>query len=467
MITIEDSIVKGLLFSDEYSRSVYPYLDEMFFEGGYKHIFQTYKELFDEYNNIPNVEALCVTLQKKNINESEFEDVVQIISNVSDGEELPDIKWLIKESEEFCRDKAVYNAIYRSINILDGTDEKLDKNIIPELLESAISISFDTSIGMDYYDDAENRYEKYTSEDARIKYPLEALNFLSNGGHKRKAISCALASTNVGKSAIMAYLAAEMLKAGHNVLYISLEMAEEDVYQRIDANILDVKTDDLKGMKRDDFVSKVQSLKTKTQGRLIVKEYPTGSAHAGHFRHLFNELRQKKKFEADFVFIDYINICASSRLKSMAGVNSYSYIKAIAEELRGLAMEFDIAMMTATQVNREGTKDQKNVDMTSTSESFGLPATMDFMFAMSTDEVLQDNGQQLLTGLKSRWGNKSKWKPQLVNIDFDKMRYTDAGNPREVVEKVGQNKPDNGANPQAKKRSVTSMKKSVDDIDWS
>lgn len=460
MNSIESSIFKGLLYNEEYSRRVYPYLDESFFDGSYKTLFKLYKNLFDKYNTVPTLEALAVTIgQSSEVPERDYEEILDVVGDITKTkEDLPDTDWLVDETESYCRDKAIYNAIYSSINILEGSDKNLDKHAIPDLLDSALGISFDSSIGMDYFDDAEARYELYTAEDNRIPFPLNALNRLSNGGLKKKSLSAFLASTNVGKSALMCYLAGEFLKAGIDVLYISMEMSEEVVSERIDANLLDTTTDNLKKMSRKDFLAGVNKVKNKTNGKFVVKEYPTGAAHSGHFRHLLKELKQKRKFKPQVVFVDYINICASSRYKSMNGVNSYSYIKAIAEELRGLAVEFDLPIVTATQTNRSGANDD-SPDMTSTSESFGLPATLDFFVAITTDAIMMENKRQQLHLLKTRWGNKSTMRPQMVGIEFDKMRYYDVDTaPSDHDQKVQDVKESIGSNKPKKKASV--------EIDW-
>jgi len=458
MVSIEQSIFKALLYSDEFVRKVLPYLESEYFDGYQKTLFETYKELFDKYNTVPNLDALAISLQKRSISEGEFSEIVELIDECyNDKDDLPNIDWLVDETEDYCKNKKLYSAIYRSINILDGNDKELDAHAIPDMLDDALSVSFDTTIGMEFFDDADRRHDMYTDEDARVPFSLSALNRLSNGGHKRKALSCILAGTNVGKSAMMCYLAGELLKQGKDVLYITMEMAEELVMQRVEANLLDISTDDLEKLSKEQYLKKVDKVKSKTHGRFFAKEYPTSAAHSGHFRHLLKELKQKKKFNPDFVFIDYINICASSRYKSMAGVNSYTYIKAIAEELRGLAVEFEIPIMTATQINRDGFND-KSPDMTSTSESFGLPATLDWFIAVTQDEVLKDNGQQCVHLLKTRWGNKSHAKPELVNIDWDKMRYSDVGGePEQTAKKVGKRKPGDG-----KKK----LEKKVTDIEW-
>ena len=453
MVSIEQSIFKALLYSEEYVRRVLPYLDDSYFDGPHKTLFNVYKKLFDKYNSVPTFEALAISLQNEKIGDTEFSDIAELVGECyKTKDDLPDTDWLVDETEQYCRDKKIYNAIYESINIIEGTNTKLDKHAIPELLDDALAISFDQSIGMEFFDDAERRYELYNDEDNRVKFPLEALNRLSNGGHKKKALSCILAGTNVGKSAMMCYLAGEFLKRGLNVLYISMEMAEELVMQRVEANLLGISTDELEKISKGKFIEGINKVKQKTHGKFFAKEYPTSSAHAGHFRHLIKELKQKKKFSPDFIFIDYVNICASSRYKSLSGVNSYTYVKAIAEELRGLAVEFDVPIMTATQINRTGYNDN-SPDMTSTSESFGLPATLDFFIAITQDEVLADNKQQMVHLLKTRWGNKSEARPELVSIDWNRMRYSDVGSTDEIVNKVGNKKP-------AKKE------KKVTDIEW-
>jgi replicative DNA helicase len=450
MTSIEQSIFKALLYSEEFVRRTLPYLEPEYFDGTHRTLFNIYKKLFDQYNSVPTFEAIAVTLQKESIGESEFDEIAEIISECYETkDDMPNVDWLVDETEQYCRDKKIYNAIYESINIIEGTNKNLDKHAIPDLLDDALAVSFDSTIGMEFFDDAEKRYDSYTAEDNRVKFPLDALNILSNNGHKKKALSCILAGTNTGKSSMMCYLSGEFLKQGLNVLYISLEMDEESLMQRVEANLLGVSTDELSRIGKERYMDGITKVKNKTHGRFFAKEYPTSSAHTGHFRHLIKELRQKKKFIPDFIFIDYLNICASSRYKSMSGVNSYSYVKAIAEELRGLAVEFDVPIMTATQVNRGGYDDQ-SPDMTSTSESFGVPATLDWFIAITQDEVLKENGQQCIHLLKTRWGNKSTVKPQLVNIDWDRMRYSDVGSTQEIANQVGQRKP----------------KKKVDEIEW-
>lgn len=436
MNTIEESIVKGLMYNEEYARKVYPFLKREFFDGEHREVFDLYTELFDKYNKIPSMESMLVSVQSKGLLEDVFNSTVNLLQTVYKSKnEESDVQWLVDETEKYCIDKALFNAIYKSISIIEGSDKDFDKHAIPEILDEALSISFNDSVGSDYLEDFAHRFQHYTNPESRLRFPLEALNLLTNGGLPPKTLNALLASTNTGKSAMMCYLAGEWLKQGKNVLYISLEMSEEAVQERIDANLMNIKTDDLNNPNLDQswFEGKIKDLKSKTLGKLIVKEYPTASAHSGHFKNLLRELQQKKKFKPDIVFIDYINICASSRYKSMSGVNSYSYIKAIAEELRGLACEFNLPIMTATQVNREGANSQ-SPDMTATSDSFGLPMSLDWFCAIVTNDELMEMGRQVLILLKTRYGNKQGKKSQIVKIDFDYMRYED------ILEDDNQNK---------------------------
>jgi archaellum biogenesis ATPase FlaH len=448
MSTIESAIVKGLLFDEDYARKVHPYLKEEYFDGATKGIFQTYTTIFEKYNKIPTMEAMLVAIQKSGMSEDVFSEACGVLEeSYKSRAEMNDTQWLVDETEQYCSDKSLFDAIYKSINIIEGNDKELDKHSIPDMLNDALSVSFETTVGSDYLEDFKKRFDYYTNVDSRLSFPLNALQKLSNGGLPPKTLSCFLAATNVGKSALMCFLAGEWLKAGKNVLYITMEMSEEAVQERIDANLLDVTTDELKNPNLDYewFSSKIAALRGKTVGRLMVKEYPTSSAHAGHFRHLLKEYKLKKKFKPDVVFIDYINICASSRYKSMSGVNSYSYIKAIAEELRGLAVEQEIPFITATQTNREAANSMAP-DMTATSESFGLPMSLDFFVAIVSSQELMEMGRQAFILLKTRFGSKAGVKSQTVGIDYNHMRYSDIetdDNRQDKVtpDMVGQNKP--------------------------
>lgn len=443
--TIESSIVKGLIYDDEYARKVYPHLNEEYFDGIYKVIFQIYSKFFDKYNKAPTMQTVLVKLQNKKLTEDIFNDSITLLEGIyKSRDDKPDTQWLIDESESYCVDKAMFNAMYRCINIAEGKDKNLDKHSIPEILEKALAISFNTSIGSDYFEDWEKRYHYYTNVESRLRFPLEVLNLLSNGGLPKKTLNCLMAGPNVGKSSLMCYLAGEWLKAGKNVVYITLEMSEEAIQERVDANLFDCKTDDLKNPNLDKiwFSNKVNELKQKTVGKFVVKEYPTGSAHAGHFRHFLKELKQKKKFTPDVVIIDYINICSSARYKSYAGLNSYTIVKSIAEELRGLGVEFDVPVLTATQVNREGINNQKP-DMTATSDSIGLPQTLDWFVALVSNEDLMKMNRQLAILLKTRYGNKKGISARAMRVDFDYMRYYDVES--EVVDDPvlnGTQKPD-------------------------
>lgn len=427
MEDIETSIVKGLLYNDTYAHKVYPFLQDEFFEGSHLTIFQTYKGLYEKYSKVPTLEALIHSVKKIELNESEFESNISILKYCFEEKDEPvDIQWLMDETEEYCTNKATFNAIYKSINIIEGNEKGMTRHSIPDILEDALSISFNTEVGSSYLDNALERYQYYINTERKLEMPLKALNKLMNGGLPPKTLSAVLAFSNVGKSALMAFLAGELIKQGKNVLYITLEMSEEQVQQRIDANLLDVTTDELddKNLSQEWFMSKIQKMKEKGYGQLFVKEYPTSSASSAHFKSLLKELQMKKKFKPDIVFIDYINICASSRYTSLTGVNSYSYIKAIAEELRALAVEFELPIFTATQINREG-GNSNSPDMTHTSESIGLPQTLDWFGAITTNDLLMEENKQLFHLLKTRFGNKKSAKTIPVGIDFDKMRYYD------------------------------------------
>lgn len=467
MNSIVDTIFKSLLFDENYARSVVPYLDDSCFDGSYRKLFKMYKTLFDEYNTIPTIDAISVLIEKSSISEDEFSEIAACLTHCYDNrKDLPNTDFLIKETEEYCRDKKIYEAIYQSLSIIEGKDKNRDAGSIPDMLADALSISFDTTLGMEFFDDAEARYELYTAEDSRLQFPLKTLNRMMGGGAKKKGLMAVLAGTNVGKSALMCFLAGEFLKMGKNVVYLSLEMAEEDIHERIEANLLSVKTEDLKKLTKEQYLSKVNKIKSKTHGRLYVKEYPTGSAHTGHFRHFLKELRTKKKFVPDIIFVDYINIMASSRYKASSGINSYSLVKSIAEELRGLSMELGVPIMTGTQVNRSGMKEDSTPDMTDTSDSFGLPMSLDFFFSMHANDVLRDNNQQLLTCIKTRWGNKQKQKPELIGIDWDYMRYYDLDSTTDIASRVGKNKPKEREGETPEKPSGLKKRKSNIDLNW-
>lgn len=431
MISIEESIFKNLLFNKEYANTVVPNLKPEYFQGFVKILFNIYLEQYNTYSTIPTVESIAIALNKEKIGADEFEGCIEFVEScIATRDEKVDTQWLIDETEAYCRDRAIYDAIYSSIDILEGKDKKHDKFAIPRLLDDALAISFTNSLGTEFFDDAERRYEYYTSEDSKLEMPIDSLTYLSHGGLRKKTLSAILAGINVGKSAMMCFLAGEWLKMGKNVVYFTLEMSEEEVHQRIEANLLDISTDDLRLLSKEEYLRRIANIKKRTVGKFYVKEYPTGGGNATHFKNFALELTQKKGIVPDVILVDYINIMASFRLKSMAGVNSYSYIKAIAEELRGVAVELNVPILTATQVSRDNYKNM-NPDMTATSESWGLPASLDWFMTLVQDDLLASNSQQLALTIKTRWGNKAKLNPRLLNVDFDRMRYTDVPYERE------------------------------------
>jgi archaellum biogenesis ATPase FlaH len=358
------------------------------------------------------------------MSDEQFQMSMDIIPQLFTREPI-DNDWLIDATEKWCQDRALYNAVMESISIIDGKHESLTKNALPDILSKALGVSFDKNVGHDYVENAEERYEFYHKEEDRLPFDLEYFNSITKGGVPRKTLNICLAGTGVGKSLYMCHVAAAALAEGRNVLYITMEMAEERIAERIDANLLNVPIDQLENLSKDIFTTKVNNLAKKTNGKLIIKEYPTGSAHSGHFRALLNELKLKKQFEPDVIFIDYLNICASSRMKGMGGaINSYNYIKAIAEELRGLAVEFDVPVFSATQTTRSGYSNS-DVGLEDTSESFGLPATADLMFALISTEELEQSGQLMVKQLKNRYNDPTHNKRFVIGVDRSKMRLFD------------------------------------------
>jgi replicative DNA helicase len=436
---LEQAILSNLVYNEEYTRKVLPYLKEDYFDDpALKKIFSSFSEYVNEYKQPPSIEALKITLDsRKDLNEDMFKTV---LANIADFkvDEKTNQQWLVDETEKFCQDKDLYNSIRRSILILDGKDKTADKGMIPKILSDSLGISFDTHIGHDYLEDFAERFDFYHRLEERIPFDLEILNKITKGGLPKKSLTLLMSSTGVGKTLVMCHVAASAFLSGKNVLYITAEMAEERIAERIDANLLDVTLDELREMPKDVFEKRIRRIKSKTPGKLVIKEYPTSTAHAGHFRHLINELRLKKDFQADLIVIDYINICASSRIKGNAAANSYTLIKSIAEEVRGLAMEFNVPVLTATQTNRSGANDT-DVDITNVSESFGLAATVDAMFALITSEELESMGQLMVKQLKNRWGDLSYYRRFVIGIDRSKMRLYDV---EEHVQKTVSNEPD-------------------------
>ena len=422
---IEQTILRKLLTDDDYMRKVLPFIKPEYFEGPYKTLFKEAGKFVDKYNKLPTRESFLVELNEhSNLSNEQFSTAVDIAQNLFDGDEV-DEKWLLENTEKWCQDRAIYNAVMESISIIDGKHEKLTKNALPSLLQDALGEAYDTNVGHDYVEQAGERFEFYHKEESRIPFDLEYFNKITKGGVPNKTLNIALAGTGVGKSIFMCHVAAAALNDSYNVLYITMEMAEERIAERIDANLLNVPIDQLDKMSKDMFTSKVEDISRKTNGKLIIKEYPTGAAHSGHFRSLLNELKLKKQFKPDIIFIDYLNICASSRMKGLGGaINSYSYVKAIAEELRGLAVEFDLPIFSATQTTRSGFG-SSDIGLEDTSESFGLPATADLMFALISSEELDGMGQMMVKQLKNRYNDPTQHRRFVIGIDRSKMKLYD------------------------------------------
>ena len=424
MERIETTILRNLVFNEEYSRKVIPFIQPDYFEQRTeKVVFQEIVHFIVKYGSAITVEALQIELENRSdLTESEIKEVREISQSLHDS--AVDSQWLLDTTEKWCRDRAIYLALMESIHIADGNDEKKNRDAIPSILSDALAVSFDNNIGHDYLKNYEERYEFYHKKEEKIPFDLEYFNKVTKGGLPNKTLNIALAGTGVGKSLFMCHVASSVLLQGRNVLYITMEMAEEKIAERIDANLLNVPIQDLADLPRKTFENKVTSISKKTQGSLIIKEYPTASAHSGHFKALLNELALKKSFKPDIIFIDYLNICASSRYKSGMSVNSYSYIKAIAEELRGLAVEANVPIVSATQTTRSGYS-SSDVDLTDTSESFGLPATADLMFALISTEELEQLNQIMVKQLKNRYNDPTVFKRFIVGIDRAKMRLYD------------------------------------------
>ena len=406
-------------------RKVLPFIKPDYFQGVYKTLFKEAGKYVAKYNKLPTSETLVIELSdSQTMSDEQYQMSMDIVPQLFTYEKI-DIDWLLDSTEKWCQDRALFNAVMESISIIDGKHESLTKNALPEILSKALGVSFDKNVGHDYVENAEERYEFYHTEEDRIPFDLELFNTITKGGVPNKTLNICLAGTGVGKSLYMCHVAASALAEGKNVLYITMEMAEERIAERIDANLLNVPIDQLDKMSKDMFTTKVANLARKTTGKLIIKEYPTGSAHTGHFRALLNELKLKKQFEPDIIFIDYLNICASSRMKTMGGsINSYTYIKAIAEELRGLAVEFNVPLFSATQTTRSGYSNS-DVGLEDTSESFGLPATADLMFALISTEELEQMGQLMVKQLKNRYNDPTHHKRFVIGVDRSKMRLFD------------------------------------------
>ena len=420
---IENTIISSLFFNEDYTRKVLPFVKEEYFGNRVEQLL--YGEIFkfvEKYNNLPTKDAMLIELgQRKDINEEELNHLKDYVNQIENTE--PDVKWLTETTEKFCKDRAVHNAVLSGIKILDGKDKKQSAEAIPHILSDALAVSFDKSVGHDYIEDADDRFKWYHTKEKRYQFDLDYMNRITKGGVPSKTLNIALAGTGVGKSLFMCHLASSYLLQGLNVLYITLEMAEERIAERIDANLLDVTMEDLHDMPQQLYEGKITKLRQKTQGQLVIKEYPTASAHSGHFKSLMNELALKKSFRPDVIFIDYLNICASSRFKG-GNISSYFYVKAIAEELRGLAVEFNVPIFSATQTTRTGYV-STDIGLEDTSESFGLPATADFMFALISNEELEALGQMKVKQLKNRYNDPSINRAFIIGVDRAKMRLYD------------------------------------------
>jgi replicative DNA helicase len=424
MERIETTILRNLIFNEDYSRKVIPFIQPDYFEKRTeKIIFEEIVKFIVKYGSAITIEALSIEIENRtDITESEVKEVRDINSSLNDSP--VDNQWILDTTEKWCRDRAIYLALMESIHIADGNNDKKNRDAIPSILSDALAVSFDNNIGHDYLNNYQERYEYYHKKEDKIPFDLDFFNKITKGGLPNKTLNIALAGTGVGKSLFMCHVASSVLLQGKNVLYITLEMAEEKIAERIDANLLNVPIQQLSELPKGSFENKVISLAKKTQGTLIIKEYPTASAHSGHFKALLNELALKKSFRPDIIFIDYLNICASSRHKANSSVNSYSYIKSIAEELRGLAVEFNVPICSATQTTRGGFG-SSDVELTDTSESFGLPATADLMFALISTEELEGLNQIMVKQLKNRYNDPTIFKRFVIGIDRAKMRLYD------------------------------------------
>ena len=421
---VETLILKNLLLTEDYPRKVLPFVKTEYFEDVTDGIlYDVINKYFVKYSAVPTVEAITIEVGKiSTLSDEQYKQTTQTLESFD--KEATELEWLLDTTEKWCQERAIYLALMESIKIADGSHDKQGPDAIPSILSDALGVTFDNHIGHDYIDDYEERYESYHKVETKVPFDLDFFNKITKGGLPAKTLNIALAGTGVGKSLFMCHVASSVLLQGRNVLYITMEMAEEKIAERIDANLLDVSIQDLTDLPKSMFENKVTDVSKKTQGHLIIKEYPTAGAHSGHFKGLLNELALKKSFRPDIIFIDYLNICASSRYKANANVNSYSYIKAIAEELRGLAVESNVPIVSATQTTRSGFA-SSDVDLTDTSESFGLPATADLMFALISTEELEALNQIMVKQLKNRYNDPTINKRFVIGIDRAKMRLYD------------------------------------------
>jgi len=424
-IDLEQTILQNLLTNEPYMRKVIPFIKKEYFEGTYRLLFNEVVRFISKYNKLPTLDAFKIEIdQSDKFNEQTYGHAVDVLPYIFEKKD-ENQQWLLDTTEKWCQDRAIYLAIMESISVIDGKHQKLTKNSLPDILQNALAVSFDTNIGHDYLENVDERYAFYHEQEERIPFDLDYFNRITKGGLPNKTLNIALAGTGVGKSLFMCHCAASALSQGRNVLYITMEMAEERIAERIDANLMNVPIDQLENMSKNMFRDRVENIAKKTNGKLIIKEYPTGQAHSSHFRALLNELKLKKKFVPELIFIDYLNICASSRMKGMGGaINSYSYIKSIAEEIRGLAVEFDVPIVSATQTTRSGYSNS-DVGLEDTSESFGLPATADLMFALISNDELASLGQIMVKQLKNRYNDPNVDKRFVIGVDRSKMKLYD------------------------------------------
>ena len=424
---LEQSILRNLVYNEDYLRKVLPFLkDDYFSDRTERTLYNEITSFTETYNTPPTIEALSIAVKEKNnLSDDEVKSCETYLKEIeAHSKDQTEIQWLVDKTEKFCQEKAVYNAVLGAISILDGKDKSKDKGAIPSILSDALAVSFDTTVGHDYLENSDERYEFYHRKEERIPFDLEYFNKITKGGLPAKTLNIALAGTGVGKSLFMCHVAAGTMVQGKNALYITLEMAEEKIAERIDANLLNVTLDDLMDLPKEMYDKKVAKVREKTTGKLIIKEYPTASASTSHFRILLNELNLKRSFKPDIIFVDYLNICCSSRIKAGANINSYTYVKSIAEELRGLAVEYNVPIISATQTTRSGFT-SSDPGLEDTSESFGLPATADLMFALISSEELEELGQIMVKQLKNRYNDPNYYKRFTVGVDRSKMKLYD------------------------------------------
>lgn len=423
---IENAILKHLIYDEEYTRKVLPFIKaEYFSDRSEKTLYEEIVGFVSKYNTNPTYESLVIQISEKSLNQEEYVNITDYIKELDSSKtDLCKMDWLIEKTEKFCQDRAIYNAVLESITILDGKSKNADKGAIPDILSKALSVSFDSSIGHDYLDDYEERYNFYHKVEEKIPFDLDYFNKITRGGISKKSLNIILAGPGVGKSLLMCHHAASCLTQGKNVLYVTMEMAEEKIAERIDANILNVAVDDLERLSREEYKRKLEKVKNKVVGKLIIKEYPTASASVVNFRNLLNELNLKRNFVPDIIFIDYLNICSSSRVKLSSSVNSYTFVKSIAEEIRGLAIEFNVPIMTASQLTREGAV-SSDPTISNVSESFGTAATADMMLALISTEELEQLNQIMVKQIKNRYSDPTKYKRFVIGVDRAKMKLYD------------------------------------------